>query len=108
MNKWIATMAAACLALPLQVSASEALAAEKQCMQCHKVKEDWAGPSFQRIAQKWKGRKDTVKQLTATIQRGSAATAGPHWGVARMPDGSERPRVSDAEARALIAWIMTQ
>lgn len=108
MNKRILLSAALTLALPLPALASEALANEKQCLQCHKVREDWAGPSFQRISQKWKGRKNAEKQLTAAIQNGSKAMNGPHWGVARMPDGSERPPVSNAEAKELIAWIRSQ
>ena len=32
-----------------------ALVQEKQCMQCHAVSQDLIGPSFKRIAYRWKG-----------------------------------------------------
>lgn len=45
--------------------------------------------------------------MVATIREGSAGTGGPHWNKAKMPDQSERPRVSDQEARELARWILT-
>lgn len=108
MKPWIVLPAVLFVALPPAAIASEKLATEKQCVQCHKVNEDWAGPSFHRIAQKWKGRADARTVITATIQGGSDATSGPHWGMVRMPDGAERPRVTNAEAVELADWILKQ
>lgn len=89
-------------------AANEALAQEKQCMGCHAMKEDGAGPSIQKIAQVWKGRKDAEATMVEIIRQGSGATGGPHWGKAKMPDQAERPMVSDAEARSIAKWILTQ
>jgi cytochrome c len=77
-------------------------------MQCHKVKEDFAGPSFHKIAVARKGEPDAVKRLAATIRKGSADTGGPHWGKAKMPDQSERPTVSASEATKLAIWVLEQ
>lgn len=88
--------------------ASEKLAQDKQCMGCHAIKEDGAAPSFQKIARFWKGRQDAEASMVATIRRGSAATGGPHWNKATMPDQAERPLVSEAEAKTLAKWILTQ
>jgi cytochrome c len=88
--------------------ASVELANTKQCMQCHKAKEDFAGPSFHKIAVARKGEPDAIKRMTATIRQGSASTGGPHWGEAKMPDQSERPMVSEKEAKALAKWILKQ
>lgn len=88
--------------------ANQKLAEEKQCFGCHSIKTDGAGPSFQKIAQTWKGRKGAQAALVKTIRQGSAATGGPHWNKATMPDQSERPLVSDAEAKRLTRWILTQ
>jgi cytochrome c len=101
---------AACLALAANgsVLASEKLAQEKQCMGCHALKEDGAAPSFKKIASFWKARKDAEANLMRTIQQGSAATGGPHWGKPKMPDQAERPQVNEAEARTLARWILTQ
>ncbi|WP_048440027.1 c-type cytochrome [Caenimonas sp. SL110] len=88
--------------------ANAELAAAKQCMQCHKVKEDFAGPSFHKIAASLKGKRDAESRMMATIRRGTDGSGGPHWGAAKMPDTSERPLVSPAEARQLARWILTQ
>lgn len=84
------------------------LAQDKQCMGCHDVKKDGAGPAFQKIATYWKGRKDAEAMMVATIRKGSDGTGGPHWNKATMPNQAERPLVSDAEARKLARWILTQ
>ena len=67
-----------------------------------------AGPAFQKIARVWKGRKDAEAMLVATIRKGSSGTGGPHWNKATMPDQAERPTVSEAEAKQLVAWILRQ
>ena len=46
--------------------------------------------------------------LVATIRKGSSGTGGPHWNKATMPDQAERPTVSEAEAKQLVAWILRQ
>lgn len=92
---------------PATALASEKLAQEKQCMGCHAIKTDGAAPSFQRIAAQWKGKTNAEAQMVFTIREGSAGTGGPHWGKAKMPDQSERPRVSEGEARQLARWILT-
>jgi cytochrome c len=91
-----------------QAWASAELATEKQCMQCHKVKEDFAGPSFQKIAQARKGQRDAESRMIAVIRMGSDGSGGPHWGTAKMPDTAERPLISPSEARQLAKWILKQ
>lgn len=84
------------------------LVKEKQCMQCHAVNEDGAGPSFKKIATYWKGMKNAEKTLVATIRKGSGEPGLSHWGAARMPDDSERPLVSEADAKKMVKWILSQ
>jgi cytochrome c len=88
--------------------ASMKLAEQKQCLQCHAVARDTIGPSFQTIQAVYKKVRNPEAKLIAVIQQGSAANLGPHWGRARMPDDSERPKVSDREARELARWIMAR
>ena len=88
--------------------ANEKLAQDKQCFGCHATKPNSAAPPFQKIAQLWKGTKDAETKLVAINRQGSAATTGPHWNKATMPDQSERPLVSEAEARQIAKWILTQ
>lgn len=87
--------------------ANARLAEEKQCMQCHAVDRHVIGPSFRDIKAVYKRMESPERKLIAVIRLGSAATLGPHWGAARMPDGSERPLINDREARQLARWILS-
>lgn len=96
---------AACASNPALANAK--LAEAKQCMQCHAVDRHVIGPSFQDIKAVYKRMKSPERKLMDVIRMGSSANLGPHWGTARMPDGSERPLVSDREARQLARWILS-
>ena len=89
------------------VMASEELAQDKQCFGCHTAKPDGAAPSFRKIAQHWKDDNDAESKLVEIIRQGSSASRGPHWNKATMPDQTERPLVSQAEAKQLVKWILS-
>jgi cytochrome c len=101
-----AAAAAALLAAPAPASASTRLAQEKQCVQCHAPDRHAIGPSFQAIRAIYVRMDQPEARLIAMMRDGSDANLGPHWGKARMPNGSERPPVSDREARQLARWIL--
>lgn len=104
--KLILALALFALAGPGKALASAELAEKKQCMQCHAVDKDTIGPSFRTIKAIYQRMDRREEKLIAVIRQGSAANLGPHWGRARMPDDSERPQVSEREARQLARWIM--
>jgi cytochrome c len=104
---FIAALAAAA-AGPGSALASAKLAEAKQCMQCHAVDKGGIGPSFRTIGAVYRRVKQPQAKLIAVMRQGSDANLGPHWGGARMPDGSERPPISDAEAKRLARWILSQ
>jgi cytochrome c len=83
------------------------LAEEKQCLQCHAVDRDTIGPSFQKIRAVYKGTRNAEARLIAVMRQGNDANLGPHWGRARMPNGSERPALDDREAKQLARWILS-
>ena len=87
--------------------ASEKLAREKQCMQCHSTDKDTIGPSFQKIKAIYSRMKNPESKLIEVMRQGSDAHLGPLWGRARMPDGSERPTINDREAKQLARWILS-
>jgi cytochrome c len=91
-----------------QAIASTQLAQEKQCMQCHAVDKHVIGPSFQTIGATYRRMSHPEAKLMAVISQGSAAHLGPLWDKARMPDDSERPKVSKREARQLARWILSK
>ncbi len=108
--KQIFIVAAAALALgaTAPVFASASLAEEKMCMQCHALKEDGAAPSFQKIAAKWRSQPHPVRSIAEIARQGSKEGQPLHWGKARMPDDSERPLLSEREARQLARWVLKQ
>lgn len=101
-------LAALAATFSLPTLANQRLAESKQCFACHALATDGAGPAFKKVATFWRGRKDAEEKLVATIRQGSSATGGPHWNKATMPDQAERPRVSEAEAKRIARWILTQ
>jgi cytochrome c len=103
----IAALAVLALAAAGPALASARLAQQKQCMQCHAADRDTIGPSFATIKAIYSRMKDPQKKMVAVIREGSSANLGPHWGKARMPDASERPAVSEREARQLARWILS-
>jgi cytochrome c len=95
--------AAAALALLVQsgqVQASADLAKAKNCMGCHAIDKKVLGPAFKEVAAKYKGQKDVAAVLAGKIQKGSNGG----WGPIAMPPNP----VSDAEAKSLAQWVMSQ
>ena len=95
------------LCMPGLSHANAKLAEAKQCMQCHALDKQGIGPSFQAISAVYKRMKSPETRLIEVMRKGSDANLGPHWGSARMPDDSERPRLDDKEARQLAKWILS-
>ena len=62
---------------------------------------------FESIKAVYKRMKSPERKLVDVMRMGSGANLGPHWGKARMPDGSERPPISDREAKQLARWILS-
>lgn len=93
------------LAMTLSVAvpaiADQALATSKNCMACHAVDKKLVGPSYKDVAAKYAGQKDAVDKLAAKIIKGGSGV----WGPIPMPANAQ---VSEADAKKLAAWVMTQ
>lgn len=95
------------LALSLTVAAmtpalaDEALAKAKNCMACHAVANKLVGPSYKDVAKKYAGDKSAADKLAAKIVKGGSGV----WGAVPMP---ANPQVSEAEAKKLAAWVLSQ
>jgi cytochrome c len=87
------------LAFAATAQASADLARSKNCLACHAAERKLVGPSFKDIAARYT-EKDTA-QLVNVIQKGGAGK----WGPIPMP---ANPQVSDAEAAALVDWVLKQ
>jgi cytochrome c len=77
------------------------LAQKKNCMACHAVDKKLVGPAYKDVAAKYAGQKDAAAKLADKVQKGGTGV----WGQVPMP---ANPQVSADEAKALVAWVLTQ
>lgn len=77
------------------------LAQKKNCMACHAVDKKLVGPAYKDVAAKYAGQKDAVDKLSQKVIKGGAGV----WGPVPMPANTA---VSDAEAKQLVQWILSQ
>jgi cytochrome c len=77
------------------------LAQKKNCMACHAIDKKLVGPSYKDVAAKYAGQKDAVDKLAQKVVKGGSGT----WGAVPMP---ANPQVTEAEAKQLVGWILTQ
>ncbi len=75
------------------------LLAESGCTGCHAVDTRVVGPAFREIAKKYGA--EERERLAAKVRQGSQGV----WGNVPMPPNAH---VSDADARALVDWILAQ
>ena len=81
--------------------ASQELAQKKNCMACHAVDKKLVGPSYKDVAAKYAGQKDAVDKLAQKVIKGGSGV----WGPVPMPANAQ---VSEADAKTLVQWILTQ
>ncbi len=81
--------------------ADQALAQSKNCMACHAIDKKLVGPAYKDVAAKYAGQKDAVDKLTVKVLKGGSGV----WGPVPMP---ANPQVSEAEAKQLVQWVLSQ
>ncbi len=94
-----AFVAAASLTAP--ACADEALAKAKNCMACHAIATKLVGPAYKDVAKKYAGQADAAAKLEAKVIKGGSGV----WGAVPMP---ANPQVNAAEAKKLVAWVLSQ
>ena len=77
------------------------LAKAKNCMACHAIANKVVGPAYKDVAAKYAGQKDAEDKLTQKVLKGGSGV----WGAVPMPATAQ---VTEAEARTLVKWILTQ
>jgi cytochrome c len=92
---------AALAAISAPALADQALATAKNCMACHAVDKKLVGPAYKEVATKYAGQKDAVDKLAVKIIKGGSGV----WGPVPMPANAQ---VSEAEAKKLASWVLTQ
>jgi cytochrome c551/c552 len=91
--------AALALAQAAPAQANLDLARQKNCLACHAVDQRLLGPSYQDVAARYRGQPEAVDKLTAKVLQGGAGA----WGTMPMPPN----RVTPAEARQLVLWVLS-
>jgi cytochrome c len=99
----VAAMAAPQFAQAADADAAKALAKKNDCFKCHAVDKDKKGPSFQKIAAKYKGKADGEEKAIKNM------TTGPK---VKLDDGTEEEHkvinTKDADAiKNLAQWILS-
>jgi len=80
--------------------ADQKLAGSKNCLACHAVGTAVVGPALKDVAKKYAGDKDAPAALATKIREGGGGV----WGAVPMP---ANPQVNEAEAKKLVAWILS-
>ncbi len=76
------------------------LAKQKNCLACHATDKKVIGPSYKDVAAKYTGQKDAADKMAQKILKGGSGV----WGAVPMP---ANPQVTEAEAKALAAWVLS-
>lgn len=75
------------------------VARSNACMGCHAVDRKLVGPSFKDIAARYKADPQAVAKLSKKVKEGGSGV----WGAIPMP---AHPRMSDADARSVVEWVL--
>lgn len=84
-----------------QAAADEATAKANGCTACHAMEKKVVGPAFKSIANKYKGDAAAAEKLAKEIRAGSKGV----WGPVPMP---AQAKISDADLKKVVAWILAQ
>jgi cytochrome c len=107
----LSATAALFLASPLvhavDADAAKALARQNNCFKCHSVEKDKDGPSYKKVAEKFKGKPDAEERLINHVTSGEKA---------KFPDGhleahkivNTSPPKDMAQIKNLVDWILSQ
>ena len=76
------------------------LAKANGCLSCHALDEKIVGPSYEKVAAKYKGNADAPANLTQSVRNGSQGK----WGRAAMPGFAG---ISDKDLNTVIKWVLS-
>ena len=87
----------------VDVEAAKALARQNGCFKCHSVDKEKDGPTYKKVAEKFRGKANAEERLITHITTGEKA---------KFPDGHEEEhkiiKTKDmVEIKNLIGWILS-
>jgi cytochrome c len=91
----------------VDADAAQSLARQNNCLKCHGIDKDKDGPSYKKVAEKYKGKANAETRLIEHITTGEKA---------KFPDGHEEehkivktsPPKDMAQIKNLVQWILAQ
>jgi cytochrome c len=84
----------------VDMAKGDALAKASNCMACHAIDRKLVGPAYQDVAKKYKGDNSAEAKLVKKVKEGGSGV----WGQIPMPANS--PKVSDADIKTLVEWVL--
>ena len=70
------------------------------CLSCHALESQVAGPSWRAIAERYASRPASVATLAAKVRKGGSGT----WGDVAM---TPHPDLTDVQARQMVGWVLS-
>jgi len=92
-------VAALSMAAAASAQSGEDLIKKDGCTACHAVDKKILGPAYVDVAAKYKGDAKAAAYLQDKIKKGGSGV----WGQVPMPPNTQ---VSDADIKAIVAWIL--
>ena len=83
----------------VHADAGEDLLKKSGCTACHAIDKKLVGPPYVEVAAKYKGDPGAAAKLFEKVKKGGSGV----WGQVPMPPN---PQVSDADLKAMIAYIL--
>ena len=83
----------------VHADAGEDLLKKNGCTACHAIDKKLVGPPYVEVAAKYKGDAGAAAKLFEKVKKGGSGV----WGQVPMPPN---PQVSDADLKAMIAYIL--
>jgi cytochrome c len=83
----------------VSADAGEDLLKKNGCTACHAIDKKLIGPAYVDVAAKYKGDAGAAAKLAEKVKKGGSGV----WGQVPMPPN---PQVSDADLKAMIAYIL--
>jgi cytochrome c len=83
----------------------EATMTKAGCLACHTKDKKLVGPAYKEVAAKYKGQADAVSKLSEKVRKGGTGVWGPPP-IPMPPTGPDK--ISDADLKAAIEWVLKQ
>src|SRR6187431_2571417 len=82
--------------------ASEELMDRSGCSSCHRIDQQLIGPAFREVAARYRADTSVAQRLVLKVREGGEGV----WGdIPMQPNGVEK--ISDADLRTLVDWILS-